>query len=501
MSRLQVCTILSLVFTATASLQAQEQLGREIILDLIERLGSQKYVERDRATRELIRIGKDALPLLRKETSSSDMEVRQRVDTIINTVEARMRNDSLIRPTRLALKYDKQPLDSVLADVNKKTGLKLMLDPKSNKDPKQQISINTGEVPFWEAVDKLLESAGLDENVAGPPAPNPKENARARQFVGGGIGGMPRNALYGPQSVQAIDKTIRLVERRSAVASATSTIARIKALPANFPALIAGKSANEIAITLDVTPEPSVSWIGIVDVEVRRAMDEHGTSLTQSLVRNNSTTLNDANWQAGVPIMILNGRPVAVDPDLFELAGAPLQQRHVSFRLLSNDIPSKMLNELEGTVFANVLTPSQTLVTIDNLLTAKINHEVKRSLYSLNILDRKMQRSTLYIRLRMEVPLSESSFTNQMIGTFDSMTGNLGLQRIEFAYESGKSIANTCLRLIDDSVNGQIYSSEIMAVIPMNGEKNEDGVVKLTLSGRKTACVELPFRLKNVPLP
>jgi hypothetical protein len=67
---------------ADASTVAEKDISR-----LIGQLGSERFQERENATQELSRLGKSALPGLKKASNSPDAEVRRRAGQLIRQME------------------------------------------------------------------------------------------------------------------------------------------------------------------------------------------------------------------------------------------------------------------------------------------------------------------------------------------------------------------------------------------------------------------------------
>ena len=62
--------------------------SEEHIKRLINQLGSERFADRERATQELLKLGKSALPSLKEATKSSDAEVRHRAQQLIERITA-----------------------------------------------------------------------------------------------------------------------------------------------------------------------------------------------------------------------------------------------------------------------------------------------------------------------------------------------------------------------------------------------------------------------------
>jgi hypothetical protein len=54
---------------------------------LIDQLGSERFKDREHATRELVKLGKSALPGLKEAANSPDAEVRRRAQRLVEQME------------------------------------------------------------------------------------------------------------------------------------------------------------------------------------------------------------------------------------------------------------------------------------------------------------------------------------------------------------------------------------------------------------------------------
>src|SRR5690242_18268406 len=79
------------MMSALPKLAAGPETPAEAVIDrLIAELGSDKYTEREGASRRLEAAGEPALPALRKAAAmSADPEVRRRAEHVIQTIHAR----------------------------------------------------------------------------------------------------------------------------------------------------------------------------------------------------------------------------------------------------------------------------------------------------------------------------------------------------------------------------------------------------------------------------
>jgi hypothetical protein len=415
----------------------------------------------------------------------------------------------MIRAPRLQLKYDGKPLDEALADLSLKTGLPFILDPKSNKNSKQPITLDTGDVPYWEAVEKFLTVAGLVEVIE---APKPgQQNQVYNQWNGNIQFNMVRN---GP--VPAADKRIRLIETKSPLPAAVDSIVRIKVLPTDAPGSAVTKGSNEISFVLNVTPAPSLTWQGCLGVDVRKAIDERGLSLAQSHLRGTGAiATGDEEAFANLvfapqgamvmkQVIVNGGGQIWLGDDGAMQGQNPGNPRHVTVTLLGKEARSKTLKELHGMVTAQVLTPPQALLTIENIHKTTSKDKVENGDHRIQIAEKSTDKAG-FVRLRFRLETPVSNDVGNQFGWGLNRGGIVGdfafseQPTIVFEDAGGKTIKNVSLNIVEQSFNGKTQSSEYVAVVHTRGNGAE--TVKMMLTGRKSVCLEVPFVLKNIPLP
>ena len=73
---------------ARPSADPPEEITRKVVA-LISQLGAESYRNREAATKELVKMGKGIVPLLKKHAKSPDPEVRQRIEDILRQLEAK----------------------------------------------------------------------------------------------------------------------------------------------------------------------------------------------------------------------------------------------------------------------------------------------------------------------------------------------------------------------------------------------------------------------------
>lgn len=462
---------------------------------LIRQLGSDQFSEREAAVVALDSIGTPALPALQQALRSEDPEVRRRARLLITRIEKRVEASQLLAPRRVHLIYQDTPVSAAVADFARKTGFPILLQGDTSKLSNRKVTLNTGEVPFWEAFTQFCTAAGLSERGSTQPALNsaiakddPKQIIVKQVIL--------RHRVYGSQPV---DNRLLLNDGKPLLLPMVSAGAlRVRALPAS--ALT--NSDGETSFTLDVTPEPSLICHGIVDIRIDRAIDEHGQVLAQP------AAWGGTHVQTSGDVMMING--VAIWEGDEEMPAS--NPRQMPVRLRTAKQASKLLKEVRGTLATKVQTAPQPVLTVNNIL-----HAAGKTVRSDEAGSLKVHEATRlnngFLRLRVRLESLSPNLPNGLGRVF--RVNGQGMVRVIRAGQEVPGSTGSELRLLD--AKGQelqlVSNSNTQSDFNINGVvaqeldltfKSQPGQgepAKLVLMGRRTVALEVPFTLKNVPLP
>jgi hypothetical protein len=149
---------------------------------LVRQLDAPRLVERDAAEAKLLGLGPDVVRLLPAVTERTPAEVRQRLQRVRQKLE-RMVARSAGSPSLVTLHARGEPLSQVLAAIRRQTGNKIVdARPQAGTPPGDPpVSVDFENTPFWQALDQILDQAGLTvypygeadaiSLVAGPKGP------------------------------------------------------------------------------------------------------------------------------------------------------------------------------------------------------------------------------------------------------------------------------------------------------------------------------------------
>jgi hypothetical protein len=149
----------SLGFASLATSEPPPAQPSATVEQLIQQLSSKDFHTRDLASKAITALGVDALSALQKGRTNPDPEVRRRLDELIPPLERSL----TLMPKRVTLHMTNRPLSEVLAEISKQTGYKLATwEGQTNPaGPKAVYTFHFDKAPFWEALDRVCEGAGL----------------------------------------------------------------------------------------------------------------------------------------------------------------------------------------------------------------------------------------------------------------------------------------------------------------------------------------------------
>jgi hypothetical protein len=137
--------------------------------ELVAKLGSPRFAEREAAAESLRRLGHLALPALRKARSEQDLEIRVRAANLRDEIEA----ISLLKPTMIRFDFHDRSLSEVVEGIGRQAGVMLAPgdDPTMSRKPQDEgrsawpdrrITLEAADpLPFWDAIDRLCRAGGL----------------------------------------------------------------------------------------------------------------------------------------------------------------------------------------------------------------------------------------------------------------------------------------------------------------------------------------------------
>src|SRR5581483_2780702 len=216
-----------------------------------------------------------------------------------------------------------------VADFRKQSGYEVVLSDPEDKLKDRKLTLDTGDVTFWQALDQFCRKASLIEAARPAAAGRPGGAAgggaglpgargggggggkggapgggRGRPGPGGGGGGLPGapgggggggggglpggagGTLRGPggQPLSVAHRITLTDGEPPTLPTDDRTAVRVRALGrANAPG---APGEAEIALALETAPEPALRWHQTMAVRVNKATDDQGQSLEQVVADN-----------------------------------------------------------------------------------------------------------------------------------------------------------------------------------------------------------------------
>lgn len=461
--------------------------------DLVEKLGDPSFADREAAGRALLKFGPAALPALDKAAGSPDAETRTRAADLADRIRRAEDNAKRLAAPAVTLDYTGVPLGSVVADLKTKTGIPLVLDPVGVADPMRNVTLKTGPLPPWEAVEAVCKAAGLREVFRADLSPPKREvNAindfRRRRF----------DSYYPPDGTPLQPGAVPVVladGKFEPLPGSRGTAVRVLAMPAAFPANRIVRGSGEVVISLDVTPTPAAQWQSATGVRVHRATDETGrnVSVAHNTDPGPSPFDEDGNFNGfigGVAVQLLEGDGV--------MGGGPkVNPRVVPVRLRTGDRQVGRLKVLEGVVVGETVIPNQPLATIDDLAknTGLTVHAADGTKLTLVAFEVKSDGRVL-MRVRTENP---NVWNNVGAAVRMLAGGRNGIGQLKFFDAAGKPVRQPSIQESMQNDDGLTVTNENLYSFPRTDAAGRP--TKLVLVGNKPMTLEVPFRLENVRLP
>ena len=133
---------------------AEEPAAR--VARLIRNLGNPDYDVRQRATSQLSHLGTDARRQLEEAAQHEDPEIRLRAQRLLEQLKVR----ELWEPSWTEHRASATNASEILAAIAKQTGNRVLVGDQYGTFHECSISIDTGRVPFWNAIDQLCRLSG-----------------------------------------------------------------------------------------------------------------------------------------------------------------------------------------------------------------------------------------------------------------------------------------------------------------------------------------------------
>jgi hypothetical protein len=126
---------------------------------LVQALGDPDFATRERAAAALRALGPAAIPAVKRALKSDDPEIRRHAAALLPALQTQ----AALAPRPVALKGGPIAVTDALKEITKQTGYLLSADPPAEGD---RVHWDAGEVPFWEAVERITGRTNRSVAVA-----------------------------------------------------------------------------------------------------------------------------------------------------------------------------------------------------------------------------------------------------------------------------------------------------------------------------------------------
>jgi hypothetical protein len=358
---------------------------------LIAQLGHPHYRLRQQASQRLEALGSLALPALTQACQHANQEIAHRAANLVTTIRHRIEQQALLKPCLVHLQLHNATLDEAIRELARQSGYRIALDEGAAKQLAQRpITLDTGQVSFWEAVDRLARHTQLIEMVQVQPWNLDAAAGRGEQNgpAAGGVvivvngqvqvlqrpvlpvplpGQQPKLGQPAPAAAKA--DVIFGVGKRPELPTDYVGSVRVQAIPLGYePPRQPGQSGSRqpiigpegLSLFLHLALEPRLRWHSLTSLIITRAVDNHGQAL-QPLA-------------AAVPPASASPPPpppggiVPRDPPPNRIAHPPTPVGEVRVALAHGTKRSQILRELNGIAMLQVRTAPEALATVEDIL-------------------------------------------------------------------------------------------------------------------------------------
>jgi hypothetical protein len=433
---------------------------------------------------------------------------------LVRKIEQRVETGHLLAPTKVKLDFNDIPLSEAVAMLSKQSGYNIALQDPGGKLKDRKITLTTGEMPFWEALDRLCAKAHLTEQGMAPPP------------VAIAAGGAPPPVMLPPGAIPppVLAPGVRIMANRPA--PYLGQLVLVDNGQALLPSAYAGavcirgqRSAGtqgdtgHISLDLIIGTEPKLRCVDSFNLRIDKVVDDRGQELAvtdDSLVG---------------PVVITYGRRGALP----YTAGFSVQ--HLQTRLNPGERTAKSLREIHGMLVGRVFTEPRPVLAADDVLNVVGKTFDGAEGGSIKLLEATAQEGAKgnagHLTLRFELILPPDPAVDGFPGGVPVRAGGrmrmappVGgaapmpvIPAIAPAPPSSSSPARRVggLCLIDDKGNDlrpvgmRMMNRDVRGVLreyTMEFDVPEGRrAARLVYNASKAVGVEVPFTLKDVPLP
>jgi hypothetical protein len=447
---------------------------------LVEKLGSADFAEREAATKRLDELGVLALDDLRAACKSENPEAADRAKDLVRKIERRVSSERALAPTVVELDAKDRPLDAVLAALSKQAGCEVVLGGlKTDELAAKKITVATGKVPFWAAVLKVCAVADLQVAcVSGFVAPG------SIPYYG------KSNKTDGATARGAADPTLAVVlEARDGTRKwkrPASVHGAVLVEAFETPQGGAAPGANAV---LQFWPEPKLAWQSVASLKVTTATDDDGRKLIPDM------TLPPAPSPPRI------GRaPGSAPPGAMTFA-PNIRQAVVTFKPVAEPVP--LVRELTGSAYGLVRSAVEPLatVTLDPQKAVAATGQAGVELTASVRTDAKGKKLVDVTLSFPPTPVEPARPGDELPDTKPSAAGgNRSWLGVRVTDAAGAAFQLALIEQTSDFIPAGRRILVKMTLEPIVAKDGPTVPAKVVFWGTTVKQVEVPFAFKDVPL-
>jgi hypothetical protein len=445
------------------------------VSEILQRLGADDPAIREAAQTDLFRLDPTALPDLTAALAHPDPEVRRWVREVIPVLRNRERVTRTLQSRPVRLHYVNATLEDILTDTAEQTGIALQPPELSVERRWQRYTFDTGELAPWAALYRVLEVTGFhpEQALAIDPVVPEDEPLRARaRFMW---------ARRGRSMLPNLETSPLRLREGSAPEGTVRTILGplcIEAGPVPGTHVEYPEPWRELSLPLTFQLEPRYAFRGIATLCLEEIRDDRG-QLLPGVLRTHDPVLNIDYFT--VPRNL-------EDAD----RGRWWYRRAFDLPVQTLATPSRRLEVVRGRVQLGLIGPAEDLAKVE-IVPGALPGTVATA-------DGGQMRVTKADNDGEGTWTIEVTLTHPDAGGWHGVGTEAMLERS----------TNRPIRLLDRKgrpirVGGGLIDNrnEHVSLIRASfvATEEQDGPATLIYTGRRPIDLDVPFELKNIPLP
>ncbi|VTR98161.1 Uncharacterized protein OS=Isosphaera pallida (strain ATCC 43644 / DSM 9630 / IS1B) GN=Isop_3204 PE=4 SV=1 [Tuwongella immobilis] len=465
---------------------------------LVLQLGDRSFAVREEAERALLEMGKPALDALTAASSDENLEIRRRAERIRDKIIRQLRDEAILAPTLVELTLKDVSINEAVAALKQQTGYSIVLQGSAIRLTERNVTLSTGRVPFWEALERLCEKCDLMEVLPSNSATQPLDS---------------RSAIRRSQtSIRRVSETITLKDRgtdRQARAIVVGAC-RLRPVMVQRGLLNADAKPTDQVIGIDIRVEPKLALQRLLGLAIFQATDDHGETMATDVVQDPAVAAASGTDNV---IIVQNGVQMQIQSSSFRRVAPGLNMNPLLLRLSDDGKTAKQLQQIRGEMAFEIRAAAAELAVIDNLLNtpkAVIRDTPGVTLQSKDVsrIDAKTMQFELEVSYTTAIQPANKPRPAPLVAPNDpAVPPNAGVRRI---FGSGNTLGITGLELTDDKGNPIVASvrqsrsmhngREVVQSLTIHAQIPEGNTspVRVSFSGSAPTEVTMPFRLTDV---